>query len=85
MNKRMKPAQVLSRVRKAARAKELTVEQHNSLGKGSHQIYVIRDSEGDEVGRFGITGHNREVSWTVMRSIEDSLKHLFGDSWMEEK
>lgn len=54
-------------------------------GKGSHQLYRIEDETGAEVGRFGITGHNRELSWTVLRSIEDALAPLFGQAWMEEK
>jgi hypothetical protein len=30
-----------------------------------------------------LTRHPREMSWTVMRGIDDGLTHLFGDRWME--
>ncbi|GAA1243125.1 hypothetical protein GCM10009676_30820 [Prauserella halophila] len=81
---RLKPAKVLSLARRAARKRGLTVEQLPGRGKGSHQVYVVTDAAGAEVGRFAITGHNRELSWTVLRSIEDALGHLFGAKWMEE-
>lgn len=38
------------------------------------------------VVRFGLTGHpGRELSWTMMRQIEDGLAHLFGEKWMEKR
>jgi hypothetical protein len=43
------------------------------------------DEKGTEVVRFAVTGHKRELSWTVLWSIEDSLAPLFGEKWMEER
>ena len=54
-------------------------------GKGSHRHYIVRDANGNEVARFVVTGHARELSWTVLRSVEDGLAHLFGSRWMEDK
>jgi hypothetical protein len=81
----MKPTKVLQLARRAARAHDLTVEEIAGRGKGSHHIYCLRDDHGIEVGRFAITGHSRELSWTVLRSIEDALTSLFGERWLEEK
>jgi hypothetical protein len=81
----MKPAKVLQLARRAARAHDLTVEELPGRGKGSHHIYRLRDEHGTEVGRFAVTGHNRELSWTVLRSIESALSSLLGEKWLEEK
>ncbi|AOS63059.1 hypothetical protein TL08_11225 [Actinoalloteichus hymeniacidonis] len=81
----MKPARVLSLIRRSARDAGLTIEQIPGRGKGSHQIFVVRNDCGTQVGRFAITGHGRELSWTVLRSIEQALAPLFGAQWMEEK
>jgi hypothetical protein len=85
VNKRMKPAKVLQLVNRAARKARLTVDLVPSRGKGSHGIYVVRDEKGTEVVRFAVTGHKRELSWTVLWSIEDALAPLFGEKWMEER
>ena len=79
----MKPAQALSLVRKCARARNLSVQQLPGRGKGSHRIFVLADSSGAEVERFGITGHARELSWTVLTRLEERLAPLFGEKWME--
>ena len=79
----MKPAQALTVVRKLARAHHLTVHQLPGRGKGSHQIYALVDSSGAEVERFGLTGHSRELSWTVLTRLEERLAPLFGEKWME--
>ncbi len=79
----MKPAQALARVRKVARAYDLAVRQLPGRGKGSHQIYALVDSSGTEVERFGLTGHPRELSWTVLTRLEERLAPLFGEKWME--
>ena len=42
---------------------------------------MLVDAEGNEVGRFGLTGHSRDLSWTVLESTEDSLAHLLGEKW----
>jgi hypothetical protein len=79
----MKPAQTLVIVRKLARAHNLAVRQLPGRGKGSHEIYVLVDSSGSEVERFGLTGHARELSWTVLARLEERLAPLFGEKWME--
>jgi hypothetical protein len=79
----MKPAQALTAVRKLARAHHLTVRQLPDRGKGSHQIYALVDSSGAEVERFGLTGHPRELSWTVLTRLEERLAPLFGEKWVE--
>ncbi|EHR49978.1 hypothetical protein SacmaDRAFT_1708 [Saccharomonospora marina XMU15] len=83
--KRLKPAKVLSIARRAARKSGHTLERIEGRGKGSHQIYLVRDQHGQELVRFAVTGHNRELSWAVLRSIENALAPLFGEKWMEEK
>jgi hypothetical protein len=81
----MKPAQALQHVRRAARKHALIVEELPGRGKGSHRIYRLLDASGVEVARFGLTDHPRELSWTVLRGIEDGLAHLFGEKWMEQR
>jgi hypothetical protein len=83
VNRRMKPAQVLTLIRKLARQQGLTIEELPKRGKGSHRIFALADSEGKEVGRFGLTGHARDLSWKVLESTEGSLAHLFGEKWTE--
>ncbi|WP_046468977.1 hypothetical protein [Allosalinactinospora lopnorensis] len=85
VNKRMKARAVLSLARMAARANNLKVEELKGRGKGSHHVYVIRGANGGEVGRFSLTDHSKEVSWTVLRSIDDGLVHLFGEKWLEKR
>ena len=51
--------------------------------KGSHQIYALVDSSSAEVERFGLTGHPRELSWTVLTRLEERLAPVFGEKWME--
>jgi hypothetical protein len=79
----MKPAQALAVVRRLARAHHLVVRQLPGRGKGSHQIYVLVDSSGAETERFGLTGHPRELPWTVLTRLEERLAPLFGEKWME--
>jgi hypothetical protein len=79
----MKPARALTAVRKLARVHHLTVRRLPDRGRGSHQIYALVDSSGAEVGRFGLTGHPRELSWTVLTRLEERLAPLFGEKWME--
>jgi hypothetical protein len=85
VNRRMKPTQVMSLIRKLAREQQLNIEELPGRGKGSHRIYALTDSSGSEVARFGITGHARDVSWAVLTAIEDGLEHLFGEKWMEKR
>lgn len=79
----MKPARVLTLVRRLARQHDLTVEELPKRGKGSHRIFVLVDVAGTEVGRFGLTGHSRDLSWKVLESTERSLAHLLGARWTE--
>jgi hypothetical protein len=39
------------------------------------------DSDSNEVGRFGLTGHSRDLSRKVLESTEASLAHLLGENW----
>lgn len=85
VNRRTKPAQTLKLVRIAARAHGLTVTEIPGAGKGSHVVYALIRADGSQVARFGLTGHNRELSWTVLRQLEAGLAFLFGDGWLERR
>jgi hypothetical protein len=85
VNKRMKAEALLRLARKVARAEGYSIEELSGRGKGSHRIYAVLNSAGDELGRFGLTHHPKDISWTVLRQIEDKLAHLFGDNWMERR
>ncbi len=76
---------MLSLVRKRARGHNLRVAELAGRGKGSHTLYLILDARDEEVGRFAMTGHSREMSWTVMNSIEQTLTPLFGEKWTEDR
>jgi hypothetical protein len=81
----MRPAQMLSLVRRHARARDLTVRELPGRGKGSHRLFAIEDAAGAEVARFGLTGHARDLSWTVLGQLEEGLEHLFGEKWTERR
>lgn len=83
VNKRIKSARMLSLIGKRTREADLTLTELQGRGKGSHRIFIITDADDHEVARFGLTGHDRELSWTVLRQIEDGLAHLFGERWTE--
>ena len=83
VNRKMKPAQALAVIRKLARERNLTVRELPGRGKGSHRIHVLADASGTEVGRFGLTGHARELSRTVLTRLEERLTPLFGEKWTE--
>lgn len=85
VNRRMKPAQTVQLVRRAARRQGLTVAEVTGRGKGSHQMYRLVDPDDAVVGQFTVPQHPRELSWTVLRSIEDGLAPLFGEKWMEKE
>ncbi|HEY4455405.1 MAG TPA: hypothetical protein VGN81_13930 [Pseudonocardiaceae bacterium] len=85
MNKRLRPTALLVLVRRYARRHGLAMSEEPGRGKGSHRIYVVRDADDNEVGRFAVAGHARELSWPVLRNIENALAHLFGNRWMEDK
>jgi hypothetical protein len=84
VNKRLKARAVLALARRHARKQGLRIEEMKGRGKGSHRTYAVLDSDGAEVGFFGVTDHPRELSWTVLQGVEDSLAHLFGTKWMEK-
>lgn len=82
----MKPAKVLRLARRAARDIGAVIEEDPRRGKGSHRRFVVRRRrEGRELGEFTLTGHNREISWTVLNDIETRLTPLFGEKWTEER
>ncbi|MGH3779070.1 MAG: hypothetical protein ACRDRO_00195 [Pseudonocardiaceae bacterium] len=74
---------MLTLIRKLVRQHHLTVEELPKRGKGSHRIFVLVHAEGNEVGRFGLTGHSRDLSWKVLENTERTLAHLFGEKWTE--
>jgi hypothetical protein len=45
-------------------------------------MYVIEDPSGARAGNFGLTGHPRELSWTVLERLKERLAPLFGERWM---
>lgn len=81
----MRPAQVLSLVRKVARRHGMSVVELPGRGKGSHQLYALVHSDGSEVARFGLTDHPKDLSWPLLRRLEDGLAPWSGDSWMEKR
>jgi hypothetical protein len=85
VSRRMRPAQVLALVRKLSRAQGLSVRELAGRGKGSHRLYAVNDAEGIELVRFGLTGHARDLSWTVMTQLEEGLAHLYGEKWTETR
>lgn len=75
----MRPRTAQQYVTRVARKHGYQVAQLKGRGKASHAVFVILDSDDNEVARFGLTGHgDRELSWTMMRQIEGGLAHLFG-------
>jgi hypothetical protein len=85
VNKRLRPTALLTLVRRHARQRRWAVTELPGRGKGSHRLFVVRDADEVEIGRFSVPDHRRELSWTVLRSIESALAHGFGERWMEEK
>jgi hypothetical protein len=81
----LKPAQAMQLVRRHAREHGLTVVDLPGRGKGSHRLYTLVDSSGTQVARFGLTDHSRELSWTVLRGIEEGLAPFFGEKWMDKR
>jgi hypothetical protein len=51
-------------------------------GKGSHRIFALADTEGKEVGRFGLTGTLATCCGRFWRAPRAAL-HLFGEKWTE--
>jgi hypothetical protein len=85
VNRRMRPAQLLALVRKLSRCRGLSVRELPGRGKGSHRLFVIDDAEGTELAKFGLTAHPRDLSWTVITHLDQSLSHLLGEKWTENR
>jgi hypothetical protein len=85
VNKRLRPTAVLALVRKHSSRRGFTVQELPGRGKGSHRLYVVLDADELEVGRIAVPDHRRELSWTVLHSVESALAHEFGERWMEEQ
>lgn len=82
----MKSGQALRLVRKLAREHALRVVAVPGRGKGSHSLYQLVDSDGQEVERFGVTGHgSKDLSWTVLTRLEERLAPIFGEKWTEQR
>jgi hypothetical protein len=75
--------EALTLIRRHARRHACNVEQLPKRGKGSHTIDVVRNADGQEIGRVALTGHAGDMSWTVTRSIEQALQPIFGEGWMD--
>lgn len=84
VNKRMKAQAALRLARQAARSKGYSISELPKRGKGSHRMFRVVAADGKELARFGLTDHSQDVSWSVLRNMEDGLAHLFGDTWMEK-
>jgi len=88
--KRMTASQAHHLVRKVARKNNMSVvqvtkPQGGSRGKGSHAVHALLDQDGNEVARFGLTGHAEDMSWKLLRRLEDTLAPWFGQKWMEKR
>lgn len=70
-------------LRRAARRRSMAVVEIPGRGKGSHRWHALADRTGAEIVRFALTDHPRELSWTVLRNLEDRLEPHLGEKWME--
>lgn len=79
----------LTLLRRATRAKGLTVEQVVNLatgkprGKGSHEVWAVHDGRGTEIARRALAKHPGEMSWTVTRTFEEAFQQVLGEGWMD--
>ena len=83
VNRRTKYATTMQIVRRTARRHSVAVVEISGRGKGSHRWHALVDSSGMEIVRFSLTDHPRELSWTVLRNLEERLAPHFGEKWME--
>jgi predicted RNA binding protein YcfA (HicA-like mRNA interferase family) len=81
----MTARQVMALVRSMCRRHDVTLDELRDRGKGSHRVYAVRDGTGQEVARVTITDHPGDLSWAVLRDIENKLAHLFGPKWTEKR
>lgn len=63
----------------------MSVVELPGRGKGSHRMYAVVAVDGSEVARFGLTDHPTDLSWPLMRRLEDGLAPWFGEKWMEKR
>lgn len=85
-NRRMRSAQLLQLVRRLGRRDGLSVVELARRGKGSHKIYLLVDSSGTVVARFGLTDHgSQDLSWPVISEVERALEGQFGERWTERR
>jgi len=85
VNRKMRPAQALSLVRRVARHHGMSVVERPGRGKGSHRLYALVDSDGSEVARFGLTDHPKDLSWPLLQPLEDGLVPLFGAKRLDKR
>ena len=83
VNRRTKYATTMQILRRTARRHSMTVVEISGRGKGSHRWHALVDPSGAEIVRFSLTDHPRELSWTVLRNLEERLAPYFGEKWME--
>ena len=83
VNRRTKYATTMQIVRRAARRHSMTIVEIPGRGKGSHRWHALVDLSGAEIVRFSLSDHPRELSWTVLRNLEERLAPHFGEKWME--
>jgi hypothetical protein len=62
----------------------LSVVEMVGRGKGSHRVYLLVDRGGSQVGRITVPPHPGDLSWVVLRDIEQKLESLFGEKWTEK-
>lgn len=83
VKRRTKYATTMQIVRRTARKHAMTVIEVPGRGKGSHRWHALVDPAGTEVIRFALTDHQRELSWSVLRNLEERLAPFLGEKWME--
>jgi len=86
----MSARQALNLLRKAARDRDLIVEQvvnpktGTPRGKGSHEVWVLKGADGEELARGALTKHPGDMSPRVTRNFEKAFESELGEGWMEE-
>ena len=84
----MSARRALNLLRKAARDKSLKVEQvvnpktGKPRGKGSHEVWVLKGADGNELARGGLTKHPGDMSLKVTRAFEEAFESELGEGWM---
>ena len=81
----MSARQVMALVRSPARLHDLSAVEYAGRGKGSHRVFLVLDRDGVERARITVTDHPGDLSWAVLRDIEQKLTPLFGPRWTEKR